>query len=184
MKRLLAAAIFLAVPAVAHAHDGGGGKLPPDPAPVAEEGKRAKTILDRVASDTESLPAVKPLVDAGRKSLARAYAAHLASDAIAAQHLSKVALAQASAAEAALGSAKAEAKAKAIQDRVAALRAKTKELRAAVTELETERAQLRLEIDKRREAEKTRRATDTKKELDDAGKRKAKPKSDKKEKKK
>lgn len=179
---VVGASTLTGAPASAHADP--TGRLPPDPKPVAEEGKRAKTIVDRLAADAETAAVVKPLLESAKKALQRAYAASLAGDADASRELSKIALAEATAAEATASSAKAEAKATQVAARVATLKTRAKEVKAAVDELEVERTRLRLEIDKLRKDEAARRAGDARNELDETKKKKPTAKKDKKEKKK
>lgn len=164
----------------AHAHGDNSGRLQSDVVAVAEEGKRAQEILARVLKDKVHGSTVQPLVDSAKKALSRAYAANLAKDTSTAVQLSKVALADAKAAEATLLWAQADNRARAAATRFSELQAKHKQVKAMVTELEAERAQLVLEVDKLREAERARKTHDAKRELEEAGKRKQKARERKK----
>jgi chromosome segregation ATPase len=141
------------VGASAFAHGPEGAQLPKDPPAVAPAGEQARAAIAEIeASHGQAASIAKSAIEAARAALARAHGASLASDASAAVHLSKIALAWSDAARAVVQSAAREREAVDAEARAARLEDDHERARAALETADARRRQLEDELARAEEA--------------------------------
>lgn len=133
----------------------GGAQLPPDAEPVAPEGKKARELLAALPQDEPSKALTANAVKKSNQAMGRAHGAHLAGDREGAVLLSRVALAWAQAATAAVRAAESEKKAAATESKSLELKGKLDRARALLAETEARKLQLAAEVTKVEEAAKS-----------------------------
>jgi hypothetical protein len=164
------------VGATALAHGPEGAQLPNDPPAVAPAGEQARAAIAQIeASHAEAASIAKRSIDAARAALARAHGASLASDATAAGHLSKIALAWSDAARAVVRSAERERQAVEAEVRAARLDDDHERARAALETADARRRQLEDELARAESAVARARAASTEPERKRLGGRASAP---------
>lgn len=139
----------------AHGTGAGGAQLPPDAEPVAPEGKKARELLAALPQDEQSKALTASAVKKSNEAMGRAHGAHLAGDREGAVLLSRVALAWAQAATAAVRAAESERKAATTESKSLELKGKLDRARALLAETEARKLQLAAEVTKAEEAAKS-----------------------------
>lgn len=151
---LLASALVGVQPAWAHGGGAGGEQLPKDVPAVTPDGEKAKADLDAIAGDAAKKKVADTAVTKGKLALGRAHGASLGGDTEGARLLSRVALAWAGAAKAAVRAAETERAADAGETRVVELREKLVRAKALLIENEARKLQLTVEVEKAEQAAK------------------------------